>query len=799
MSDVVDMSSENKKGIQAINMLGELTIDTRPLDEILVNLSTTVRQHATLMANLPALESNQSELRKGLRKIELALSSKNNIASDGIVDCDDHLKPKRQSDDVLGCCAQEESKESRSTKISIQRLKAVKTAVRHSNESLEHANVQALRCNLAGLSAIVAQVQNEHHIEIAHSTEIENRIDGLSSELSDLHQELGSHANISEVVSSTQAINKKIDDMNCVIKDIHQNFKLEICGTVNKKIVEMKKWFKNLEALVKGRQSNLNAMIALLAKDTDLSALIENIKHEFVDVKVRINVVEESVINNEEVILTIKQQAAFATFSKCHKRWKQIMLDEAWLKWHSLHKAQQETTKIITSRKKRVRKILVRHWFGRKHKAWEIWCRFVENHRQAEIKKERVTKFIYSRMYRAITVPTHHAFKRWRRTFIADKVTESNKLRRISILRSSRCEHNVGPGEIKTDKHKIKANTDIHITKYELVNLLDMFNNDPEGAIYTLSQEINNIRNHDIIKLQRDFNIGQEALLVKIEASLSTGMLSIEKRASKLENNDDEKFTELKNENTVMRTQISELRNSLYGTVNRVKNIEKSHGERLEQLCEEKEVVDEKVLKLQSQQDHARIKIKNLEYNNDRSQNISNVLFQRLNDNERVHNELAQSFESNVSSLKGELGSIAKSLHVSNEKYSKLKDDYIGARNELIQSKISSKDKFDEIHDVLHTYGVCKPDLNRIINDEILYEKNAKEKNYVGAIKCIFDGSNGVDIPGNIASFAYNYAAWIAYEVDNEIIRIVVEGNKTEDGINAEDNMAERRQDLIDV
>ena len=45
-----------------------------------------------------------------------------------------------------------------------------------------------------------------------------------------------------------------------------------------------------------------------------------------------------------------------------------------------------------------------------------------------------------------------------------------------------------------------------------------------------------------------------------------------------------------------------------------------------------------------------------------------------------------------------------------------------------------------------------------------------------------------------MASFAYDYATWIAFEADDEIIRLVRIGSKSETPINTEDNTLERRQ-----
>ena len=94
-----------------------------------------------------------------------------------------------------------------------------------------------------------------------------------------------------------------------------------------------------------------------------------------------------------------------------------------------------------------------------------------------------------------------------------------------------------------------------------------------------------------------------------IEAYLLMEILFLERGVSRLESTINKKFSELKDENVIMKTQTFERRNSIYGTFNKVNNITKDHDKCLEQLSREKEIIDEKscntvTAKLRSKQDY---------------------------------------------------------------------------------------------------------------------------------------------------------------------------------------------------
>eukprot|EP00957_Ditylum_brightwellii_P154451 11753977-Ditylum_brightwellii.AAC.1 len=94
--------------------------------------------------------------------------------------------------------------------------------------------------------------------------------------------------------------------------------------------------------------------------------------------------------------------------------------------------------------------------------------------------------------------------------------------------------------------------------------------------------------------------------------------------------------------------------------------------------------------------------------------------------------------------------------------------------------------------------GVRKPKLEVMVSDCSIYEMVAKEKNYVVAINSVADDENEVDIPADIASFAHDYAAWVAYQADHEALMRIVAGKNPDELVYTDDEIVSRRKSLLD-
>ena len=122
----------------------------------------------------------------------------------------------------------------------------------------------------------------------------------------------------------------------------------------------------------------------------------------------------------------------------------------------------------------------------------------------------------------------------------------------------------------------------------------------------------------------------------------------------------------------------------------------------------------------------------------------------------------------------------------------------IETRNNLIQSKVSSETAFKEVHGILDSHGTPQPKWRDIIEYGGLFESKSKEKSYVVPINFSVDGRIDLDIPGSIADFAQDYAAWIAFEADRDALKLVVIGKNPENAGYIEDNTQILRNSLVD-
>jgi len=799
-----------------------LTVDTQPLNAILAAIAKSIRHHATVLEKVPEIEDIQCLLRKDLNLIRLNLSSGECYRSVGIEYSEDERGSSRTHfirDATEGKEVDEDDRvasESRLRAMSIRRLQAVNEAVEKIQVSMKQSTLSDVRKDIVGLKSIVSILQQEHNFEIAHNAELECRVDSLKSAISNLENDHGAGASSSELHRQKQFMLNKFDDLRHTVNEVQLSLKSDVDGKMNEKLMEMKTLFNNLEDLVRSRQSQLNNKMSSFAKSSDLSALEENIENEIYDYKLRMDVLEKCVVSNEDALLQMKQQAAFLSFQKNHQRWKIRTLGAAWTRWQEYNRWVDEKHSSDIKRRKNMRKILIRTWLAKKSNAWRKWQQFIQWQRRVEAKKDLAIKHIWEKMALVVSEPTRLAFNKWRRSAIAMKIHEAK-------VDSGICAETPIPTSISSDCVPVDSNSsqytpsrligsfnrdkdvssdcvpaDSRSNQYDLSSLLDSFNSDKDGAIQTLAQEINNIRMLDIGKVRRDMETSIEALANRSDGSLSMEISKLETRAMIIENKSREQVEFLSSQLPKMKSEIAEMRNSLHGTINRVKVIEETHRDRLELLFAGKEAIEEEVTSLNSQLTNTQNRIRSLEHNSDRSQSTVNTLLQKMNDFESFHRDRKESMDQEITLLKDALTTVNQDLDASNKVRDKLLDDLIDTRNEVIQAKIASQSAFKEIHGIFVSHGVLQPTWDDIVQHGVLYEQITKEKGYVVPINCVTDGKEDIDVPGNVASFAHDYAAWIAFEADRDALKLVVIGKSSEDSGYVEDNTDTKRKDLVE-
>ena len=766
------------------SMVGNLIVNADRLDVILSGISNSIDQHDRALTRLHELENHQIEMKKELNALKLELVTKETFDAVGIT-YDTSAIDERKSNSLV---ESEESKfdHSMTRRSSSFRRQKINEEVRRMSVALDTATLRDLRRDMVGLKAIIFQLQNDFNIEVANSATITSQIDCLQSNILKMETALGSCVHSTDMLNLKRRCNDDNDSLNRSIQAVEERMRIELDCQLQNKESEIKHTFNTLESLFMKRQANWDSKITTFAKKTDLDALMNNVDNENNDNKNRLDIVEKSIIENEQTLLDIKIRSAMVIIQNFSFHWKYKILRIAWCRWSDYRQYILEREEKNTKRKKKIRHILIKLWFSRKQAAWKKWYLYLHWHRRIESLKQQAVKLISNRMQQAINAPMYHAFNHIRRLTISDK-----------IQRRYRTHYDLDndTADLETSESFLnKVQSDNH----NLSETLKSFRNDKDGAILTLAQEVTNMRCHEIKKIQKEIIKGDNGLQEHFENTVTEAVKELELQLDALETKLDENFESLSTQIPVMKSNISEMRSSLHGTINRVKIIEQTHRDRIELLCESNEASDMKITGLESELNQARIKINGLEYNNARSQNMINTLLQKVNDFEESNRKENSTMKERMSDLQDRLIIISAELHKGGEDRKLLNDSLVNVKNDLIQARIATEASVDSIHNILDSHGTRRPKMDLIIEDGLLYENISKEKNYVVQLNAILDGTTEINIVSHIASFVYDYAAWIAYEADHKVLQLVVTGkNPGGEAIYIEEDLVTIRKELL--
>lgn len=776
-----------------------MVVNTKRLNKVLVALADTIKEQDREISKIPLLEDQHSRLKRDVQCLELKISS-NEIAETANRSIDHHHD---ESKDEISFDSSESKYKEITDRISSRRRKVAHEQAGHVRRSIEEANLSKIRREVVGLKAIVGQLQDEFNIEIVNSMDFVKQVDEVKNKVIDIEKNVGSSSSSTNILEIEHSMNETYETLLCSIKDLESRITNELDSRVDFEATKLQKTFQELEEAMKKRMFLWNSKLSSFAKKSEMNALIENFEDENKNNQIRLDFLEDGTLRNEQSLLEMKQQTALITIRRCHFIWRKRAQQLVWSRWQQFVKLDIEQKEVTMRRKRKIRQLLIRHWFSRKKKAWGKWQLYLQWHRRIESLKYQAVKLICNRMEATMTAPVRNAFNRLRRFVVAEKMTKDRMMRNQSesiIIDTTSTNSNDGSSSCRKNmvlKHKEDVLTNVQSNHYELSELLNTFKNDKDGAIYTLAQEVNNLRVYDISKLRRDMIEGDRLLNESLHQDLSVEVCSLETKMDFLEKKVDDNFECLSSQLPEMKRHISELRNSLHGTINRVKIIEQTHRDRIELLCESKEASDEKIAELESDLEQAQVKISGLEYNNDRSQNLVNTLLEKMNDFERSQKKERQEMANELSALQNGLMNVSSEVENGKEERKVLNDNLTATKHELIQAKIAMETKFQNVHDIINSHGIVKPRVKPIIEDGVLYEKIAKKKNYVVQLNCVSDGNKEIDVASHIASFAHDYAAWISFRADHEALQLVVVGNNPDDAIYVVDEMEARRSNLL--
>ena len=69
----------------------------------------------------------------------------------------------------------------------------------------------------------------------------------------------------------------------------------------------------------------------------DMKRMFHSLNHELYEYKIRMDVLEQGIINNDQALLNLKMRSSFMSFHRVHKRWI-----TNWMKWQFFNKMVKE-------------------------------------------------------------------------------------------------------------------------------------------------------------------------------------------------------------------------------------------------------------------------------------------------------------------------------------------------------------------------------------------------------------------------------------------------------------------------
>ena len=782
-------NAESTDPTMPLHEAGGLRVDTAPLDAILSELQAKTSYHEKQISRLQDIERIQSQLQKDSNRLSLRLSSAESFrlvagttnsstcngeggdeeATDGGIDDE-----PPSSDANNTSCTSRPSSLSSPERLGWARVQGVVLA--QQCEEKASATLRQLQKELVGIKAVVQQLQGEHDDELASSMQADDCIASLKDEVLQLQRDVSSCATFKQIREVQATIQQVQKDTERYVGDHQNEFRSEIDGSIQKKLVEIKSWFRELETLMKQRQAKLDARMASVAKASDLTTLQDSVEIDAAEARERLDVLTETTDAATTTLETMRYQMAFSVLSNLRRRWARQILRRAWTSWVAWQKKANEARSRFLLQSRLTRKILKQIMLRKKRLGFAMWVEVVNWQRRIEARKEAALQLMQQRITRAITEPTQEAFNHWRRLVLIEKIN-------AAYNHTNSTSQNI-------EKHDS--------TLSGLSQVLETLKNDAHGSAQALAQEIKNLRNHDIGGLRTDWDQEKTKQAERINEISSASLAQLTSRHEKFEGRVKSNIEEISKQLPHIKSDVDGLQMSHSEISDRIASVEEGHGERIKLCSERNDLLDERLQQLESRLVKADERIRALEEDKEKSNEAIDTLLRRMEASERRHEANGKELQNIVRRFAAENNELRQSLQNSQSVQTALRDVLDVTQSRLDKHTSCTQNALDRIRGTLDAHGVRKPKLVKMIELCVLYEKTAKEKNYVVTIDTVFDGNEPANLPDHIAAFAHDYAAWIAYQADHEIMLRVISGSNPQDLVYADDDLGPRRCELLE-
>ncbi|KAL7466788.1 hypothetical protein ACHAXS_007068 [Conticribra weissflogii] len=578
----------------------------------------------------------------------------------------------------------------------------------------------------------------------------------------------------------------------------------ELDGSIDQNLSDLKSWFKDLEGMLKQRQAKLEARVASCARDYDVSAFRESIQSEVKTLEMKASFLDDTAKAQGKTIVMLQQKHAFALFRKHYVNWKKNSLKRGLSQWKLTIQQQIRYTQGKVAQKRVTRKILMQIMSRRKKFGLDKWVTFRDWHRKAEQKKLKASTLICERLGLYFSAPKTTAFNKWRRMTMTDKI----KIR----YDNDRMDENDRAIDEATN---ISRSTGRKQSKYDLTRILDFFKDDPHGATYVLAQEIENIKSHHIANLRREYSNENKKMISNMTFNLEGSIKQVEQAADTFKKSINERVDNCAVEIPSIYAQLKELSNASNSSEAYMKNYENRQELTQERLFEHTRKLDQRLSAVEETSKSNSDQICRILNEQTAIKESLHNLHEMIHGNEQKRQEENQALKDTLNRFGDELLKTKVTLGHTQVRCKELEKELKITISELSHLQHACQSENEKMQACIYQPGMRKPSLDRIVKVGQAYENLAKEKNYVmgihvmavmvstfslpmksKAVKTKLEEE--VDVPAEIAAFAHDYAAWVAYQADHESLLRLIAGTNPDELVYAEEDISSRRKELFD-
>lgn len=766
-----------------------LNVNFDPLETVFSSIAGALKCHDEILSKFPEVEAAQRDLRKDFNRLRLATESTQRV-NRGIDTCSDStneiLLGSNESCHLLG----------KDNAYGIGKCDLAHIQLKQAND-LYSADSAAVLSSLREIKSVLRQLQQDRDAGVMDSMGLDERIKFTKDLLFEVQQKLASTATMEQLQTLKVSLAAQCSQIEHRIQDYNDTFHAEVDQRINQNLSEVKSWFSGLEDAVKQRQGKLEQRVASCAMEYDVAAFRDSIESDVVSLTRKTSFLDDTARAQGRKMVVLQQNNAIAMIHQIYCNWTQNVLKGILSRWIQFVKRQIQNEQDKKSQVRHVRKILTNIISRRKRNGFGRWVRYLDWHRKIEQRKLDATSLFCERLGSFFSASMSKSFNQWRRLTLLDMTEFSGS-----------------PHDVDVNGKYYPADAiprrPLH---HDLLKIVGSLKGDVQGALYALAQEVTSVKYYNIPTLRQEWCAESQKMIATIHTNMNVAIQNVNETAERFREIINERIDSCANDMTAVHSKIDELINTFDSSRLMLESVDTRHTAQIDAILTQERSTAQTLLTVRERVQNSAFQITSLTEQQAKSNESIQYLREAIATNEKRHEAERDSCQQALNHFGDELLKTKAALGHTRVRCEFLEKELNEAKLELFHFQDACQAESDIVQSQIHHPGIDKPSMRRIVSVGHAYETLCKDKNYVPGINITVTLRStstvkvkrseekvkkveDVEIPSEIAAFAHDYAAWIAYHADHESLLRLIAGTNPENQVYAEDDTISRRKEL---